>query len=153
MNNDSIKEYREKPEHKASWRKQILRHMFKNTQGPHYQEKTWEMLYNEGSKEYSFMVGNTILYVDENGNPVSVKVVENCRPRPSSQIVKMTVLMDHALNHYARKHHIHLSGEEPESDEDTDDVPTGLTVDVKPENPPEESAPGVIKRIRRRLNL
>lgn len=153
MNNDSSRESQEKPEQKTAWRKQILRKIMQGRKRPLIQETGWELLYNNRTKEYSFMVGNTILFVDENGNPVSVNVLEHGRVRPSTQIVKMTILMDHALNHYARKHHAEFSGEEPEGDEGIDEIPTGLTVDVKPENPPEESAPGVIKKIRRRLNL
>ena len=106
-------------------------------------------MYNRYSKEYSFMIGNTILFIDANGNPDVTKILDNGRIRTSSQKEKMVRLLDTALMEYAASHAMKAFGE---SEEDNDE-PSGLTIDVQPENPAETSTRGVIKKIRHKLKL
>ncbi len=139
----------EKPEQNAAWRKQILRQMMHGLKRPLITEKGWELMYNRYSKEYSFMIGNTILFIDANGNPDVTKILDNGRIRTSSQKEKMVRLLDTALMEYAASHAMKAFGE---SEEDNDE-PSGLTIDVQPENPAETSTRGVIKKIRHKLKL
>lgn len=124
--------------------------MFKGLQRPLFRGNNWEVLFDKDSKEYSFMVGNTILFVDRNGNPLHVKVLGgDGRVRNSTQITKMTILMDHALRHYARQHNVQLSEEEVDENE-----AYGMTVEVEPEEPKQKSGIAhVVRKIRRKFKL
>lgn len=137
---------KENPQVKPTWRKKILEKMFQGLKRPIVTGKNWQILLNKNSKEYSFIMGNSILYVSEEGHIEHSRILSKGNVMTNSNKEPLIQTLNHALTEYAKKHGI-------ETPDEIEDESYSMVIESETLPPKMKTPDSVVKKIRKRLNL